>query len=450
MYDSANGCMMKLMKHQIEGAVRLDLTDHLPNFDEAGTGKTLTTLEAFRKRGYKTGLVVCPVNALFMWKENIENYLGMSALIIKSGSSNRYTFGGKTPDFLIVTYGTVINKKLWLFLYEQGGDALILDESQALKNPTSKRTIAIYGKDTDGRGGLFERFKNTYPLTGDPILRHNDDIWSQIRAGFPEQMADMNVLSYSNFRGKFCVVQMKKYHPRAQPKLVVVASKNQEELNDLVFDKIGALDRVLTEVKENMPPITYRNLIVPVGFHIEMDEYLRGMTDEDIERALTAEVSGMSRATHILGLLKAASVAEYVAEQKHSVVVGFWHRAVGETIADYLHAQNIRVDVVNGSTSAEKREVLRLAFNSGRLQVLVGQMGAMGTSWNLQEHGCHVVIAEDNFSPGIIKQFVHRVWRMGQKSHVQVDFLMADNPIDEAIARVRLRKDKSNLEVMGR
>ena len=263
-------------------------------------------------------------------------------------------------------------------------------------------------------------------------------------------MREFSVMDGHNFRSKFCVVQMKRYHPRAQPKLVVVASKNQEELNELVFDKIGALDRVLTKVKENMPPITYRNLVVPIERNAELDGYLKGMTDEDIERALTAETSGMSKAAHTLGLLKSAYVAEYVAEQNHSVVVGFWHRAVGETIADYLHTQNIRVDVVNGSTSAEKREVMRVAFNSGRLQVLVGQMGAMGTSWNLQEHGCHVVIAEDNFSPGVIKQFVHRVWRMGQKSHVQVDFLMADNPIDEAIARVRTRKAKSNLEVMGR
>jgi len=438
------------MKHQVEDALILHRTKHLPNFGEAGTGKTLTTLEALRARGYEGGLVVCPVNALFMWRAEIESYLGRTALIIKSGSSDRYTLGGKTPDFLIVTYGTVINKKLWLYLYEKGGDALILDESQALKNPISKRTIAIYGRNTDGVGGLFERFKNTYPLTGDPILRHNDDIWSQIRAGFPKQLHDVNVTDSSSFRSKFCVLQMKKYHPRAQPKLVVVASKNQEELNELVFDKIGALDRVLTEVKENMPPITYRNLIVPIEVNAELNEYLKDMTEADIHEALRAEKVGMSNAVHTLGRLKAASVAEYVAEQNHSVVVGFWHRAVGDIIAEYLHTQNVRVDVVNGSTSAEKREVMRVAFNSGRLQVLVGQMGAMGTSWNLQEHGCHVVIAEDNFSPGIIKQFVHRVWRMGQKSHVQVDFLMADNPIDAAIARVRTRKAQSNLEVMGR
>jgi len=441
---------MKLLPHQIEDAARLDLIDHLPNFSEAGTGKTLTTLEAVRKRGYKTGVVVCPVNAVHMWKAEIERYLGMTATIMKSAKTRLVTPKGKTPNFIIVTYGTIINKKLFLYLYETGGDALILDESQALKNPTSKRTMAIYGKRSDGKGGLFESFKNTYPLTGDPILRHNDDMWSQLRAGFPEQLRRMGVLENRAFNNKFCVMQMKKYHPRAQPVLAVVASKNQAELNDLVFDRIGAIDRVLTQVKTDMPPITYRRLVVPIESSPELDQYLKGMTAEDIEQALIAELSGMSKAVRVLGLLKAASIAEYVAEQTHAVVVGFWHRDVGEAIAEYLYSRGKTAEVVNGSTPADERERIRVRFNAGKLDVLVGQMGAMGTSWNLQEHGCHVVIAEDNFSPGVIKQFIHRVWRMGQKSHVQVDFLTADNPIDEAIARVRERKAKSNLEVMGR
>ena len=441
---------MNLLPHQIEDSDTLLRSQHLPNFSEAGTGKTLTTLEAIRKRGYKTGVVVCPVNALHMWKSEIESYLGLPAVIVKSWKTKRVTPEGKRAAFLVLTYGMLINKKLFSLLYELGGDALVLDESHALKNSTAKRTIAIYGRDTNGKGGLFERFKNTYPLTGDPILRHNDDIWSQVRAGFGQELRNHGVKEEFQFRSKFCVMQLRKYHPRAQPKMVVVASQNQPELNELVFDDIGALDRALVAVKEDMPPITYRNMSVPIEKNEELDKYLKGMTDADIERALVAELSGMSKATRILGMLKAASVAEYVMEQKHAVVVGFWHRNVGEVIEEYLTAQGVNVALVNGSTPADKREQIRLDFNAGKLDALLGQMGAMGTSWNLQEYGCHVVIAEDNFSPGIIKQFVHRVWRMGQKSHVQVDFMRADNPIDEAIERVRERKEKSNLEVMGR
>jgi SNF2 family DNA or RNA helicase len=445
--------VIKLLPEQEEDSDKLLLTRHLPNYSEAGSGKTLTTLAAIKKRGYTTGTVIAPVIALHMWKEWIESYLGLNVVILKGGNTKRYTSEGNMADFYVVSYGTVINPSIKAFLYEIGGEALVLDESKALKNITAKRTVAVYGRYGDGKGGLFERFHNTYPLDGTPITKHNDDMWSQLRAGFPDVLEEYEVLNQQSFMRKFCILQMKKYHPRAIPTLAVVASQNNELLHELIFERIGALNRKLIDISPNMPERTERNLIVPLKPDAELSRYLKGMSGQDIERAMAAGTSGMSKAQHTFGLLKAPPCAEYIVEQAQlgPVVVGYWHKTVGNDMARIVaDTSNLTWDRVDGSTSMDDREEIRVAFNNGEIDVLFGQISAMGVAWNLQEAGRHVIIVEDNFSPGMIEQFIRRVWRMGQKRHVQIDFLHADHPLDDVIKRVRGRKDKAANIVMGR
>jgi SNF2 family DNA or RNA helicase len=109
----------------------------------------------------------------------------------------------------------------------------------------------------------------------------------------------------------------------------------------------------------------------------------------------------------------------------------------------------LEVVQVNGSTKDSDKDHIRKAFNAGLIDVLIGQMQAMGVSWNIQKASSHVVIAEEHPSPSTIEQFYKRVFRYGQENPVQLDFVTADVSIDEILRGVRLRKKASDLKING-
>ena len=79
------------------------------------------------------------------------------------------------------------------------------------------------------------------------------------------------------------------------------------------------------------------------------------------------------------------------------------------------------------------------AFNAGEIDVIVGQIAAMGVSLNLQG-GSHIVVIEQDWSPALMSQFYARCHRIGQKDHVHVDILESDTKLDKAVRKIAQRK----------
>jgi SNF2 family DNA or RNA helicase len=103
-----------------------------------------------------------------------------------------------------------------------------------------------------------------------------------------------------------------------------------------------------------------------------------------------------------------------------------------------------KVVKVSGQTSDKDKIEIRNRFNAGDIDVLVGQIRAMGTSWNIQEACSQVVIAESVPSFALIEQFYKRVYRFGQTSPCQVDIVLSETVIDEAFDGVSIKKEQSN------
>ena len=435
----------KLFPHQIEDSDAMCASEHLPNWSGMGTGKTVTTLEAVSKRGYNRGVVVAPPVALPMWVAEIEGHLGATASILKTGAS----LPSKGTDFHVVSYGIAANPAMFQRLYKLGGDCLICDEAHYLKTASAKRTKAIFGPTTTGRRGLFEAFKETWQLTGTPIVGNPSDLWAQLRATHPDVLRSHEVVNYEQFLYKFCIVRMRKYHPRAAPKMVVVATRNEALLNSMIYDDIGALRRTLVEVAEQMPPISYRNIYVQPVLKAELNAAIREMGGiEQFVKAMDAGDEGVAKPRRLLGLATATETADYLAEQTAPVIAGYINTEVGDIVEREVRNAGKVVERIMGGTSSEKRVEIQKRFNAGEVDVLIGQMTAMATSLNLQAACNHVVIVQDDFSPSTIDQFVGRVNRIGQSKHVQVDFIYPDHDIATAIRTVRMRKEETNRKVL--
>jgi SNF2 family DNA or RNA helicase len=95
-----------------------------------------------------------------------------------------------------------------------------------------------------------------------------------------------------------------------------------------------------------------------------------------------------------------------------------------------------------------KKDALQRDFNEGRLDVLVGQIAAMGVSLNLQHGGNRIVVVEEDWSPAIMDQFYARLHRIGQTEHVHVDILQSDDKLSQAVARIASAKRRSHAVAM--
>lgn len=431
-----------LMQIQDEDAEKMASNGDLPNYSKAGTGKTLSTLEAFKRSGHKRGLVLCPQIALTMWENEIKEWVGADAQVLRKSQAIK-----GNPDFIVTTYD-LAGRGLRNILYEHFNEgALILDEAHYLRRHTSKRTAAVFGNDTDGAGGLSERFDQIWSLTGNPVLRHHDDLWSQIAPLFPWVLEHYGSLEYDDFLRNFCRVKVKKYHERMQPKLAVVGSQNEPVINKILYKDIGAIRRL--EAPE-LPDLIETDLYPKLGvIPSEYAALVNKMSEDDLLKALISsdkdDQYNMQQVWQAVALAKVSGSAEYIEECAHDapVLIGVWHNSVGEAYQDTLRKHGLKVERVYGATPHNKREEIRDKFNAGHIDVIVGQMQAMGVSWNLQEASNRVIVAQDHYSPGVIEQFYKRVYRTGQKRTTYLDFLTSQHPLDRAIAKMRRQRERS-------
>tara|TARA_R110000824_G_scaffold3726_8_gene17721 strand:- start:1812 stop:3095 length:1284 start_codon:yes stop_codon:yes gene_type:complete len=421
----------------------------LPNFSLAGTGKTLSALEAFKVAGHKRGLVLAPNIALQMWQEEAEEWLGCKAQVLRKGAD----IIDPAADIVICSYDlAAAAQRSYLYKHFDGG-ALILDEADRLRRFTSKRTCAVYGNRTDGAGGFSEKFDQIWPMTGNPIYRHNDDLWSQLRPLYPDILERYGALSYEEFVRTFCVVAMKKFHANMPPTLTVIRSQNEAIVNHIIYKEIGAIRRLAAS---DLPDLTTTKLYPKLGvIPAEYGQRVNKMTEMDLIRALVStdpdDDYAMAHVWQAVALAKVKGAREYIVDccQQAPVLIGVWHSSVGQAYQDELTKAGLKVHRVYGATSDDDRQRTKDLFNAGDIDVIVGQMQAMGVSWNLQQSSHRVIIAQDHFSPSVIEQFYKRVYRKGQTKHTHLDYLTSDHPLDRVIERLRKARQKSQDTAIG-
>lgn len=431
-----------LMRIQDEDADRLIQGD-IPNHSLAGTGKTLSTLEAVKRAGHDRGLVLGPLISMEMWKEQTEMWLGAKAQILRSGADKIKP----DTDFVLCPYDLAAGSQRARLRAHFNKGALILDEAHYLRGYGSKRSQAVFGAEYDGDRGFMELFDHVWSLTGNPVWSHSNDMWTQLVALFPKVFAQYGVTEYQNFVRSFCVIRWITVHKKLPQKPKIVASTSSRLLNRIVYHDIGAIRR---EEALDLPPLTFASLTVkPDRLPKHYADMLSKMTDREIEVALKfsaagpkEELAGLQGVWQALALSVVGPVVEHIenVSRNSPVLVGVYHTAVGDAYVAELEKRGLSVGVVRGGVTVKKREEIRSAFNQGNLDVIVGQMTAMGVSWNLQAMCHRVVIAQDCPSASTVEQFYKRVQRTGQTQPVIVDTVMPTHPLSLAIARMRRAK----------
>ena len=436
---------MELMPHQIADADFLAARKFAGCFNGMGTGKTLTALEAFLRATADRLIIVGPPISLPMWKREAERHTGLDAQILKSGTTK---IG--SVRILVMSYDIARRRvdELMDWAMQDGGCALICDESHALKSTVAKRTKAILG-----RGGLCTVMRHSWMLTGTPITRWSDDLIPFLfRAAPGDVRQNVGALSVDRFRLRYCITKQKQYPGAWKPVTVVVGDRNLDELGSML--STCATRRTLDEVWEAMPPLTFTRLPVEPRATPELREAKKAIAERSAEKlaqGLRSAEEPLAPILRVLGLSLVPEAAEFVYERIDSgagpVLIGGWHKDVLGLMTSTLRAKKLRVEQLDGETPAAKKSELERMFNDGELDALVGQIGAMGVSLNLQRGGNNIVVIEEAWSPSVMDQFYARLHRMGQERPVHVDTLYIPTKLADAIHAVSQNKRRSHATV---
>lgn len=434
---------MILLPHQIEDAAFLASRAFAGCFSGMGSGKTRTALEAARLVGSRAVVIVAPPIALRMWAREAEDHLGLSTQLIKTGAAKI----DQLSNVLIMSYEIATKRaaELKQIGATRSKSVLICDESHALKSTTAKRTKAILGA-----GGVVGSFAHSWFLTGTPSTRWNDDLIPFLFRATPAIMKEkLGGLSIERFQIRYTVRQQKQFPGARFPVTMTVGSRNTEELREILYTGASrvAVRRELADVWAAMPPITHNRYSISLSSSSELTAALadlRSMSRAQVEEKLAAKDPALSTMRRMIGLGKVSAASEVIAERAGdtagAVLVGAWHTEVIDGLCAAVRAKGLRCEILDGRTSMPRKAELEAMFNAGALDVLVGQIGAMGVSLNLQRGGNCIIVVEEDWSPAIMDQFYARLYRMGQEKHVHVDTLETETKIDEAIHKISREK----------
>jgi SNF2 family DNA or RNA helicase len=466
--------MKTLLPHQIEDAAFLASRKFAGNFSGMGSGKTLSALQAIRLliretaphraknpsealakvvREHLAGvdhrlrvIIVGPPISLRMWQQEFEDFFpaGVTQLI-KTGKAAL----NPEANAYIMSYDIATKRAKELSALR--ARVLICDESHALKSVKAKRTKAILG-----HGGLATSVEYAWMLTGTPSTRWNDDLYPFFcRADLPGVKRRCGGADMDRFRLRFCITQRRTFPGARYPTVMTVGNRNTDELNEWLFEGGLAVRRELADVWAAMPPLTINRLQIDPKFSPEVRALLKMLdtkTQREIEHDLAAREPGLSTLRRQLGESKVSDAVKVILERVESgagaLLVGAWHTDVIDALAQTLHDKDLRVGVLDGRTSAADKGRLQDQFNAGQLDVLVGQIAAMGVSLNLQHGGNRILVVEEDWSPDIMDQFFARLHRIGQTEHVHVEVLVTDTKLDSAIARIAGTKRKEHVRLL--
>ena len=409
--------------------------------DDMGLGKTvqaLTMLDYYKTtNGSLKAIVVCPTTLIYNWQNEVKKFTPSLTYHIHHGSTrSRNTEELGKHNIIITTYGT-LRSDIQLLL-KSFFDYVILDESQAIKNPSSKVTKAA----------SLLNAKNRVCMSGTPLQNNTFDIFAQMNFLNPGLLGSMEF-----FRNEF-----------ATPIDKFGEVEQKDHLRKLLFPFI--LRRTKEQVAKDLPEKTETILFC------EMEKEQRKIYDayrnsyrDKILGTIDSQGIDKSQLNILQGLMKLRQICDSPAilneEEKypnHSIKLDELSREIEENIGDHkalvfsqflgmlalikakLKEKNIPFEYFDGSTSAPDREKAIQNFqNNDECRVFLISLKAGGVGLNLTAAD-YVYIVDPWWNPAVEQQAIDRTHRIGQTKNIFAYRMICIDTIEDKILQLQERK----------
>ena len=409
--------------------------------DDMGLGKTVQALSYMHYYRYTTGklnaLVVCPTTLMFNWENEIKKFTPALSYHIHHGadrSKSKELF--RETEIVITTYGTL--RSDIKMLVDIPFDYVILDESQAIKNPASKVTKAA---------GLL-RAKNRLCMSGTPLQNNTFDIFAQMNFLNPGMLGSIEF-----FRQEFSI-PIDKFGEQDR----------KDHLRKILYPFI--LRRTKEQVAKDLPEK------IETILYCEMEDEQRNIYEayrNDFRDKIlgTIETQGINRSqlTILQGLMKLRQICDSTAilnEQEkfpnHSIKLEELGREITENISNHkalvfsqflgmlalirekLKELGVDHEYFDGSTSAIDREKAIQRFqNDENCRVFLISLKAGGVGLNLTAAD-YVYIVDPWWNPAVEQQAIDRTHRIGQTKNIMAYRMICKDTIEDKILQLQDKK----------
>lgn len=391
--------------------------------DDMGLGKTIQAI-AFLLSEREGGpfdapaLVLCPASLVYNWENELRRFAPSLRVEVVAGTiaEREAVFARASGTDVLITSYPLLRRDLdryrsWRL------HALILDEAQFVKNHYSKTAVAIQELESDRR----------FALTGTPVENSLDDLWSILRAVFPdlagghEAFARLEPEQVARRLRPFLLRRLKADVLTELPaKIETLASAELTLAQKKVY--LAYLERIRAESARDMAAL---------GFEKSRMKILAGLTrlrQVCCHPALFVEgyTGGSGKLDELLDLLDEGigSGKRILVFSQFTSMLAIIRSAVEERGWSYFHLE--------GETPPRERLAMADAFNRGERPLFLISLKAGGTGLNLT--GADTVILYDLWwNPAVEQQAVDRAHRIGQTNVVQVIRLITRGTVEDRI-----------------
>ncbi len=389
-------------------------------------------------------LVICPKVGVEQWKKELikffdfpENWLDEKIIITNYEALYDHTNTEAEP----------VRERIYPHFLDV--DAVIIDESHLIKNPTSLRAAVV--------AEICKNAKYRIAMTGTPIRNQALDLFFQLSIINPWAFK----MSYWNFLKQFFVKietgRYTKYQIRPQKLHILseIAHKNMLKIEKQEGGEFG---------KESISYTTYQisptEQQVALSVEVATEVLRKGDTLVDVKNSLM-KIQQISSGFlqykkgnesyidrfHSPKLDKAIQLVTDYAKQGEKVVVFAKFIETISRLQSELIKRGIRAEVLTGKLNKTQEEKVKQSFMDGPAQVLIIQLQKGEHTLNLQV-ARRVVFVEYDWSPASVEQAIGRVHRKGQTRKVFVDFLVTKGLIDDKILKTVKTKTKVNMKAL--
>ncbi len=418
--------------------------------DDMGLGKTvqaLSFLEHYRSEyGKLKALVVCPTTLIYNWENEIKKFTPkLTYRIHHGGARTRIREELIDHDVTITTYGTLRSDIKLLLSVEF--DYVILDESQAIKNPASKVTKAA----------SLLNAKHRLCMSGTPLQNNTFDIFAQMNFLNPGMLGTMEF-----FRQEFAI-PIDKFGEQDR----------KEHLKKILYPFI--LRRTKEQVAKDLPE--KQEMILWCEMEDEQRKIYDAYRNDFRDKILgTIQEQGIqkSQLTILQGLMKLRQICDSPAilnEQEkfenHSIKLDELAREIVENIGDHkalvfsqflgmlalikakLEELGVKYEYFDGSTSAPDREKAIQSFqNNDEVRVFLISLKAGGVGLNLTAAD-YVYIVDPWWNPAVEQQAIDRTHRIGQTKNIFAYRMICKDTIEDKIIQLQEKKRALAREIIS-
>ncbi len=413
--------------------------------DDMGLGKTVQALSFMHhlkvKNGKLRALVVCPTTLMFNWQNEIKKFTpDLNCYVHHGGGRLRDDLKEKKADIIITTYGT-LRSDVKEFM-ELQLDYVVLDESQAIKNPASKVTKAA----------CLLKAKNRLCLSGTPLQNNTFDIFAQMNFLNPGMLG-----SQEFFKSEFAV-PIDRFGEKDQ----------KEHLRKLLYPFI--LRRTKEQVAKDLPEKQEMVLFCEMGDEQRKiyDAYRNDFRDKIMGVVQDVGIQ-KSQLTILQGLMKLRQICDSPAIVKEtdgekypnvSVKLEEIGREISENISNHkalvfsqflgmlalikqrLKDLNVNYEYFDGSSSAAERERAVTRFqNDEECRVFLISLKAGGVGLNLTAAD-YVYIVDPWWNPAVEQQAIDRTHRIGQTKNIFAYRMICTDTVEDKILKLQEKKRK--------